>query len=201
MEYKIDYLGEPRRTSLDSYISGDYRIAIECKFTEAEVGSCSRPRLKPTDSNYESGTHEQLTCEIQIRTLLQHAYSEISHDSTYKGPFMNDKEILRQLAKSMALMEATDDYFCDIFNKMSDDKRKFANFLNELFTLYLGFNAFFKKEELDFDLTKLAFLLLDKKDIAISDIKDFCVRNITDLTTAIVPQNGYLFEQPICILL
>lgn len=54
MEYKVNYLGEPRSTSLDSYISGDYRIAIECKFTEAEVGTCSRPRLKPTDSKYES---------------------------------------------------------------------------------------------------------------------------------------------------
>lgn len=34
MEYKVNYLGEPRSTSLDGYVSGDYRIAIECKFTE-----------------------------------------------------------------------------------------------------------------------------------------------------------------------
>lgn len=54
MEHKIDYLSEPRRTSLDGYISGDYRIAIECKFTEPEVGTCSRPRLEPTVSNYKS---------------------------------------------------------------------------------------------------------------------------------------------------
>lgn len=54
MERKINYLGEPRRTSLDGYICGDYRVAIECKFTEEEVGTCSRPRLKPKDSNYES---------------------------------------------------------------------------------------------------------------------------------------------------
>jgi hypothetical protein len=47
MEKKIDYLGEPIQTSLDGYISGDYQIAIECKFTEAEVGSCSRPQLTP----------------------------------------------------------------------------------------------------------------------------------------------------------
>jgi ADP-ribosylglycohydrolase len=53
MEYKIKYLGEPRSSSLDGYISGDYRVAIECKFTEAEVGTCSRPGLKPTASNYE----------------------------------------------------------------------------------------------------------------------------------------------------
>lgn len=54
MEHKINYLGERRRTSLDGYISGNYRVAIECKFTETEVGTCSRPRLTPADSNYES---------------------------------------------------------------------------------------------------------------------------------------------------
>jgi hypothetical protein len=51
MEYKIDYLGEPRRrTSLDGYISGDYRVAIECKFTEPEVGSCSHAKSTSKDS-------------------------------------------------------------------------------------------------------------------------------------------------------
>jgi len=53
MEHKINYLGERRRTSLDAYISGNYRVAIECKFTETEVGTCSRPRLTPADSNFE----------------------------------------------------------------------------------------------------------------------------------------------------
>ena len=54
MEHKIDYLGEPRPTSLDGYLGGDYRVAIECKFTEAEVGTCSRPRLTSRNSNYAS---------------------------------------------------------------------------------------------------------------------------------------------------
>ena len=53
MEYKVDYLGEPRPTSLDSYFSGDYQIAIECKLSETEFGTCSRPRLIQTASNYE----------------------------------------------------------------------------------------------------------------------------------------------------
>ncbi len=53
MEHKIDYLGEPRPTSLDGFLPGDYQIAIECKFTEAEVGTCSRPRLTPANSNFE----------------------------------------------------------------------------------------------------------------------------------------------------
>jgi hypothetical protein len=54
MEHKIDYLGEPRHTSVDGYIAGDYRVAIECKFTEADIGTCSRPRLTQADVNFES---------------------------------------------------------------------------------------------------------------------------------------------------
>ncbi len=38
MEYAVDCLGEPRPTSLDGFFSGSYRVAIECKFTENEVG-------------------------------------------------------------------------------------------------------------------------------------------------------------------
>ena len=53
MEHKVDYLGEPRSTSLDGYVSGDYQIAIECKLSETEFGTCSRPRLKKTASNYK----------------------------------------------------------------------------------------------------------------------------------------------------
>ena len=55
-----------------------------------------------SDNNFSTELINSLTCEIQIRTLLQHAFAEVSHDSTYKGPYKNDKEILRRLAKAMA---------------------------------------------------------------------------------------------------
>ncbi len=54
IEHKINYLGEPRPTSLDALVSGPYQVAIECKFTEAQVGACSRPRLKPWDPKYKT---------------------------------------------------------------------------------------------------------------------------------------------------
>jgi hypothetical protein len=53
MEHKIDYLQEPRKTRIDAFIPGDFQVAIECKFTESEFGSCSRPHLKKTVSNYD----------------------------------------------------------------------------------------------------------------------------------------------------
>lgn len=61
MEFKINYLGEraTRCTSLDGHIRGDYQVAIECKFTESEVGRCSRPSLKPCESEHCDGKYER----------------------------------------------------------------------------------------------------------------------------------------------
>ena len=53
LEHEMDSLGEPRPTSVDVLLSGsEKRVAIECKFTEQEFGTCSRPRLCPSDANY-----------------------------------------------------------------------------------------------------------------------------------------------------
>ena len=49
------------------------------------------------------------SCELQIRTLLQHAYAELSHDTLYKSNITRQPEVHRLFAKSMALMETTDD--------------------------------------------------------------------------------------------
>ena len=46
LEYSVKHLGEPRSTSIDLWIEGSHRIAVECKLTEADFGTCSRPRLK-----------------------------------------------------------------------------------------------------------------------------------------------------------
>lgn len=53
-------------------------------------------------------------CEVQIRTLLQHAYSELTHDTIYKPSVVAQSDVKRAAAKSMALIEATDDYFTEV---------------------------------------------------------------------------------------
>jgi hypothetical protein len=53
IEYKVDSLGEPMPTSLDALITRKHPVAIECKLTEPDVGSCSRPNLKESVSNFE----------------------------------------------------------------------------------------------------------------------------------------------------
>lgn len=59
---------------------------------------------------------EGTPCEIQVRTLLQHAYSELTHDTLYKPSVKATPEMQRAAAKSMALIEATDDYFLQVAN-------------------------------------------------------------------------------------
>jgi hypothetical protein len=55
LEHEVRSLGEPRPTSIDVLMcNGSYRVAVECKFTEAEFGRCSRPGLTPQDRAYHT---------------------------------------------------------------------------------------------------------------------------------------------------
>ena len=50
LEHEVRTLGEPRPTSIDVLMRREgYQIAVECKFTEAEFGRCSRMQIKPKD--------------------------------------------------------------------------------------------------------------------------------------------------------
>lgn len=65
-----------------------------------------------------------MPCEIQIRTILQHAYAEMAHSSSYKPPVKlpekDQKHINRSLAKGSALIETTDDVFGEIKRQLRD---------------------------------------------------------------------------------
>lgn len=63
-----------------------------------------------------------LPCEIQLRTLLQHAHSELTHDNIYKvqeGSTVTN-QVRRTVAKSMALIEAVDDFFTRAIVQLSE---------------------------------------------------------------------------------
>lgn len=80
-------------------------------------------------------------CEIQIRTLLQHAHSELTHDSIYKptASVKADPSVLRVVARSMALIEATDESFDTVVQKLSELERPFRQSLQALGRLYLEY--------------------------------------------------------------
>ncbi len=77
-----------------------------------------------------------LPCEVQIRTLLQHAYCELSHDITYKPKTKAKPEVQRIIARSIALIETTDALFQEVKDMINKEQTEFNNLLPELTKLY-----------------------------------------------------------------
>ena len=77
LEYEMDNLREPRPTSVDVLLSRpEKRVAIECKFTEQEFGTCSRPRLRPSDAKYAE-QHCNRNYQVQRQRCKRCALTEI----------------------------------------------------------------------------------------------------------------------------
>ncbi len=76
---------------------------------------------------------EGLSCEVQIRTVLQHAYAELGHDRIYKGEHV-PLTVQRLVARCMALMETTDEMFVNAVYELDQVNREiehWCTFLDE----------------------------------------------------------------------
>ncbi|MCM1500959.1 MAG: hypothetical protein NC124_21075 [Clostridium sp.] len=74
------------------------------------VVGMSEERLKLREYQSFSG----LKCEIQIRSVLQHAWAEIEHDLGYKNPVALPKKIRRNFSRLAGLLEIADKEFEEI---------------------------------------------------------------------------------------
>ncbi len=85
-----------------------------------------------------------IPCEIQIRTLLQHAYSELTHDTIYKPNVRATPDLKRSAAKSMALIEATSDYFSSVnkvIQRVLADTKKLSDYLSNQYAAVTNLSA------------------------------------------------------------
>jgi len=105
-----------------------------------------------------------IACEIQIRTLEQHAYAEISHDLFYKKNEQSKPEPLRLLARSAAFNEASDELFRRMY-VMTEQKNNYYN--NVIHNLSEKYNFKIASDKLN----KTIF----------DDIYEFLVENNIDL--------------------
>ena len=139
-------------------------------------------------------------CELQIRTLLQHAYSELTHDTIYKPKQTADPDIHRLIARSMALIETTDSIFVEAENGFNRVSMEMDTLLSRILSKYSPLLAFEYDEKinkyiLDAYQKEVTTILIDdvfsfmtEKNYIIERIKE---RLFYDL----------LFRQPIIILL
>jgi ppGpp synthetase/RelA/SpoT-type nucleotidyltranferase len=77
-------------------------------------------------------------CEVQIKTILQHAYSELTHDTIYKPQIDATPVMRRNAAKSMALLEATNDYFERVAQEVNAALNSVREITRKLSDVYAG---------------------------------------------------------------
>lgn len=152
----------------------------------------------------EISIDKNLICEVQIRTLLQHAYAELTHDNIYKPIHIVPSSARRLVARSMALMETTDELFCGTLESLRIANAPRNNLFSSLKEIYL--NRVSNRPDL-FD-TRLNFEIIDTyreiidfENISVEilnffDEKDHLFNEIADQHRV-----GFLFDQPVVLLL
>lgn len=83
------------------------------------VVKLKKERLKLPEYRY----CKKYKIEIQIRSILQHAWAEIEHDLGYKNNIETPREIRRNFFRLAGLLETADKEFIDIRNEISDYER------------------------------------------------------------------------------
>lgn len=64
--------------------------------------------------------YKDIKFEIQIRTILQHAWAEIEHDIGYKSKQEIPKIIRRKFSRIAGLLETADESFCEIKQQLKE---------------------------------------------------------------------------------
>lgn len=87
----------------------------------------------------ETLVEQHICCEIQIRTLLQHAYAELVHDNIYKAEGSVPPSAVRYVSRSMALMETTDELFCYTLEALKKENYKVESVMRYLEKAYISY--------------------------------------------------------------
>ncbi len=143
---------------------------------------------------------EGATCEVQIRTLLQHAYAELVHDRIYKEEKKVPTSVERLVARSMALMETTDEMFCNAVEQLESVNKSRQSWCKDLDDLYQEINpANATRIESSPDALDLLDTFHDLMESAnISQVKELMSKFIRGKIQSRASDEG-LFSLPICV--
>lgn len=136
-------------------------------------------------------------CEIQIRTLCQHAYAEISHDLFYKKNNENNKA-LRLLARTAAFNEESDELFGGIYKMVENNESYYNNFMKFLKDKY-SFKL--ESDKLNRIIYDDINVLLNKYQIDAKKIEEYISKQNFILDLIKEKQDNILFNQPVVLIL
>ncbi|MFL3491515.1 GTP pyrophosphokinase family protein [Citrobacter cronae] len=148
-------IDESNSMSNESRLSSD-KIGYRSVHYVCDIGE-DRTLLK--EYEYISG----LTCEIQVRTMLQHAWAELTHDRNYKLGANLPLQIQRKINLFSGMLEIADEGFSDIVKSIEEYKDSIKNNdLTQLFTQEINSINLYKFVQ---EITKkIGFELAEVKD-------------------------------------
>ncbi len=82
------------------------------------------------ESAYSDPEHPEVNkirFEVQMRTVLQHAWANMNHDTGYKSGVEIPKVYLRNMSRLAGMLELVDDEFSRIRHELSDYRRQVQN--------------------------------------------------------------------------
>lgn len=133
--------------------------------------------------------------EIQIRTLLQHAWAEIEHDNGYKFAGKLPKEIEREFYLIAGTLELMDMEFQKLSNNLTEYKKNVSTNIKES-KLEIEINSASLNEYLDekfkgFNNVEKVFG--NRNALIIQELKDFGINTIAKLNSIITDEflNNY----------
>lgn len=124
-----------------------------------------------------------LKCEIQIRTILQHAWAEIEHDRSYKFSGVLPIDIRRRFHLVAGVLEIMD---CE-FQRLSDEIDKYAREVQEktqkgdLFDIEINSTSLPEYLQHKFPGLSISQSLNGGDKVIIEELKDFGVTTISQL--------------------
>lgn len=139
---------------------------------------------------------EGTPCEIQIRTLEQHAYAELSHDYIYKQEDKIDPLTKRCMARSMALNETADELFSRVYDMIENEKRRYYDLVKYLKSKYTFSNY---NEKIDRSIYECLESMIERYDINEEKVNmflnDYYIDRIDER------QSKIIYQQPMIIVI
>ncbi|MGQ0728979.1 GTP pyrophosphokinase [Acidovorax sp.] len=158
--------------------------------------------IRNIEDRIEDGVtiHAETACEVQIRTLLQHAYAELGHDRIYKGDAVVPPSVHRIVARSMALMETTDHLFCEAVEELERINKDLSSWCNWLDKSYRSVGASALESQDDEDATTIIETFFDLLKFADTNAVSNFFHNSAIECVKSRPRVDDLFSRPVVIL-
>jgi ppGpp synthetase/RelA/SpoT-type nucleotidyltranferase len=154
---------------IEQYIRAHFNIdEVNCTDKRTELGLCEFGYLSihlivmPKQgsrffSTAQFRTYQNIKAEIQIRTLLQHAWADISHDRLYKTPIDVPSFWRRETSRLAAILEEAD--------------KSFEKFAETLDAFSSGYMANLTEQKLNEEIDKFKILFNASEEDAVNQKK------------------------------